>query len=563
MRIWNNIIRFFDDNEDVDFRVKLYTAMTGVWLLINFLAQLPIYSSLWGSENLILSRVLHGPRLPMILDLLTWYPVLSPFIYFVVIVCSILMIMGRTSLFIRILTWYFVFLLDAKAWTVQDGGNNLIHLTLFYSIFFDIRFGDPDFQKFMRKFGVRAIQVQISLLYVCAFFSKVGGELWQNGTALYYIVQVDKFHSAMLMNLFQKLPVAVPVLSYTTIFIQLLLATFLWIKNWRLLPILLGTIVHLGIAASMGLISFSLVMIIHYSVFLTQDEVLSFKYFLQRNFKISLAISVVLLVVTLGIFQLISGPVKRSGYMSPEILESMMSNLKPGSRLFIVKSQAGDAEIIEKDSVRSLKESEWENIELEFGSITKLVTALKIFEEEKKGTINRNDAVLLPTTNSVSLNDLMFHTSGINDLGPDKYNVGKNKSFNYSNANYALAGQYLEKKVGKKTFEGLKHVPSKSSELINISRRPQINDFYKFAFGLISSARDLSIILKNNSLLKLPCHEDGKCWGGFKKGKRFISIGKLASGTTLGSVDQDGNFIILSSNDYTIDLEKVLELIER
>lgn len=511
------LFSFFEDVEDSDFRVKMFTTLSGAWLLINFIAQLPVMNLFWiSTDNLILARSYHGAALPMALDLLTHYPELSPVIYILTLVLSMMMVMGRTNLLSRIAIWYFVFLLDAKAWTILDGGNNLIHLTLFYSILFE----GPEF---VRKLGVRAIQVQFVLVYACAFFSKVGGELWQNGTALYYVVQVDKFHSAGLLSLFKAWPVTAALMAYGTVLIQLILATFLWKKNLRLPAIFLGVMVHTGIAVSMGLIAFSLVMIAHYSIFLTRDEVNLLRSFTKKI----TAIAFVLFSTTAG------------GATSDSFI---MDNLKPDSKILVVQNDS--ARMITRKGIRTLTSSEWKSLELEYGSVTKLITALKIQNEVKKRRIDRR-----------IVDHLLFHTSGIRDDGPDHFIQTEDKHFAYSNANYAIAGKFL------KNVDTWKYSSDNKSELINFSRRPVIKPFYRPAFGIIGSAGQLASILKKNPGNVLPCHEDGKCWGGFKKGSHFYTIGKLASGTTLGRSDGKGNYLILSSNDYTIDLEKIVQLL--
>ena len=97
--------------------------------------------------------------------------------------------------------------------------------------------------------------------------------------------------------------------------------------------------------------------------------------------------------------------------------------------------------------------------------------------------------------------------------------------------------------------------------MININKRPKITDFFKSAFGIVGTAKELKLIMQKVELKNLPCSQD-RCWGGFMKNGRFITVGKIASGTTLGAIDSGGNITILSSNDYKIDLIKILEMMK-
>ncbi|HXH75725.1 MAG TPA: hypothetical protein VNJ08_12200 [Bacteriovoracaceae bacterium] len=556
----NTILKFFKNSQDDEVIIRLFTFLTGSWVLLNFISQLPIYFSLWESvDSLILERGSHGIQLPMVLDILTYFPSMTPFVFIGTITCAVLLIAGRSNILIRFLIWYFVWILDAKAWTVLDGGNNLIHLTLFYSILLDYRYGSLEIQQFIRKIGLRAIQLQVVMVYLCAFHSKVGGDLWINGTALYYIAQVDKFQSLNLLALFKAVPFSLPFLVYSTMIIQLLIATTLWIKNFRLLPILLGTLVHLGIASTMGLVSFSLVMIVHYSAFLGSSELSIVKRLYIRYARNLVSLLFIFIIVGFGTKLTSAKGSAYSHFLSKMNVDFIMENLNEDSRIFIYHSSTNESEIIRKHSISILKEKDLNQLELELGSITKLITAIEFLKMEKKGILHRSDLITLPDGKTVSMNELLFHSSGIHDNEFRSYLTVKDKNFQYSNANYSLVGKYIKEKKVKYQLDEYVYYPNfpASSALIKNTKRPLVEEFNKAAWGIITSPLKLKEILQDINLNNIPCLTKGKCWGGYRSGKRFITIGKLTSGTTLASVDEAGEVIILSSNDFSINLEKI------
>lgn len=549
---------FFDDVKDVDFRIRTFSVLCGVWVIINFLGQLPLFDSLWGETNqLVLSRSAHGVNLSVVLDLLTYFPQLTIPCYVIALGLAFMVITNRTNLLIRIGLWLAVWLLDAKAWTVQDGGNNLIHLTLFYSIFFDFKSKDVELQKFVRNLAVRAIQVQVLIVYFCAFSSKLGGELWQNGTAVFYVIQVDKFKSDFLSQVFDLFPLLVPILTYSTIVSQLFIGVALSFKKWRVAAIAIGTILHLGIAASMGLVAFSLVMIIHYSIFMTEEDLSLIRRFVPRFHALARPIS--LMTVCVLLVSCCNGSDReKSKFFEKDLISIISTNLKPASKLFILDSRFAGAELISSTGIEFLTSTQANEIELEYGSVTKLFTAVKFLELEKKGLINRSQEYKLSNGKIVTLNDLLKHQSGVNDLDQKTYEVKSDSTFRYSNFNYSFIGDVIKKKTGSPAMNELDYKLSRRRTLLlNEKNRPEIIENMKSAFGMVGNSDKLIQLMKSPIIKAIPCTKKGSCWGGYKIGDYFYSVGKLASGTTLVRVSKNGDVLVLSSNDHTLDLVRI------
>lgn len=92
------------------------------------------------------------------------------------------------------------------------------------------------------------------------------------------------------------------------------------------------------------------------------------------------------------------------------------------------------------------------------GSVSKQFTAVMILILEDQGTLNTDDKVskFLPEFQnrqfeSVSVHQLLNHTSGISDLGKGLHSQ-PGKEFSYSNKGYRLLGEIIEKASGK-TFD--------------------------------------------------------------------------------------------------------------
>ncbi|MBN6053148.1 HTTM domain-containing protein, partial [Nonomuraea sp. RK-328] len=107
-----------------------------------------------------------------------------------------------------------------------------------------------------------AVLVQVCIIYVDTGLLKVRGELWQEGTALYYILHVEDIQPfpglsrAVYDNMF-----LVILGSYAAVFLQLSFPLLMLNRVTRALGLIAVTGMHLGIGLLMGLVSFSLIMI--------------------------------------------------------------------------------------------------------------------------------------------------------------------------------------------------------------------------------------------------------------------------------------------------------------
>ncbi|WP_259454181.1 HTTM domain-containing protein [Streptomyces ginkgonis] len=113
------------------------------------------------------------------------------------------------------------------------------------------------------------IMFQVCLIYATAGWYKIQGSRWQDGTAVYYPMQLDYFTPwPALTDALSNSGLVVMALSYGTVFVQV--AFLFALLNRRAKNVLLVLMIgeHIGIAVLMGLPFFSLAMIAMDAVFL-------------------------------------------------------------------------------------------------------------------------------------------------------------------------------------------------------------------------------------------------------------------------------------------------------
>jgi hypothetical protein len=130
---------------------------------------------------------------------------------------------------------------------------------------------NSEIRLFLHNVGVISIYIQGVLVYFTAGLSKIPGEVWQEGTALYYILGTERFGSPFLYPIIKNAYMT-SFLTYSVLLFQIGFPFMLLSKyKFSLLWAILGIFIHLGIAIFMGLWLFSLI-IISYTLFTILDS---------------------------------------------------------------------------------------------------------------------------------------------------------------------------------------------------------------------------------------------------------------------------------------------------
>lgn len=111
--------------------------------------------------------------------------------------------------------------------------------------------------------------MQIFVVYLTSAMYKIQGELWQDGTAMYYILRVPEFSWPIVTEQYTRYSWLIVTSTYFAVLFQLLFPVLVAVRETRVLAIAVAVIFHLGIALLMGLTSFSIYMIATEAIFLS------------------------------------------------------------------------------------------------------------------------------------------------------------------------------------------------------------------------------------------------------------------------------------------------------
>ena len=120
--------------------------------------------------------------------------------------------------------------------------------------------------------GLRLVQLQMVIVYFFAFWSK-SGELWQNGTAVSTAFRLQDLQRIGELSVFVDNIWVVAFLTWSTLGVELALATLLWVKRLRPTLIVFGVLLHVMIDSFVLVGFFGIAMIAGLMTFLDADKI--------------------------------------------------------------------------------------------------------------------------------------------------------------------------------------------------------------------------------------------------------------------------------------------------
>lgn len=156
-------------------------------------------------------------------------------------------------------TWYLVCSLQFRNPLVLDGGDELLRVMLFWTMFLPV---EADLSTRPPRRGLYAsiasfgYVLQVILLYLFAALNKSGDGWRKTGEALYYTLNIEQFTTGFGLWLLGY-PALLKGLTFAALAVEFLLPVLLllpfWVKGWRTIFLGLAFAFHLGIAAMLHL----------------------------------------------------------------------------------------------------------------------------------------------------------------------------------------------------------------------------------------------------------------------------------------------------------------------
>ncbi|MDP9181376.1 MAG: HTTM domain-containing protein [Actinomycetota bacterium] len=119
--------------------------------------------------------------------------------------------------------------------------------------------------------GLRMLQIQVSLLYFFSVVAKLHGDNWQDGTAVGRAVQLGDLQRFLIPESLSTNIGVSAMLTYGTIIVEGALVFGLWLPRFRWFAMAAGVSIHLGIEATLLIGWFSFAIIACYLAFVPAE----------------------------------------------------------------------------------------------------------------------------------------------------------------------------------------------------------------------------------------------------------------------------------------------------
>lgn len=119
--------------------------------------------------------------------------------------------------------------------------------------------------------GLRLLQVQVSVIYLFSVVAKLHGDTWQDGTAVGRAVQLADLQRFVIPEAFATSVTLSALLTYGTLLVEGALVFGLWLPRFRWWVMAAGVSIHLGIEATLLIGWFSFTILACYLAFVPGD----------------------------------------------------------------------------------------------------------------------------------------------------------------------------------------------------------------------------------------------------------------------------------------------------
>ncbi len=293
------IWRFQQINEKA-FYLSLLRVLVSLWFIKEMIFRWPAFEVLYSNKSFLkldstISLQIFGLNA-------VW---LKEHYMALVIVCMLLLVLnlfgiGRNIVSLLLfLSFTVLYHLDNK---FANSGDEMSMLLLMYLSFANtfshfVLFKRKPFDEKKEKvynlisnIAAYSIMINLCMSYFMAGFFKALDFHWQAGTGIYYFINDDRYSVFAAGGKHVALPLAISyVFNYGTLLLEFVFPVLVWYKKPRNIVFAFCLLMHLGIYSFLMVYGMTIVFVIQYGLFYTNDETLAafekIKLFLRKLFR--------------------------------------------------------------------------------------------------------------------------------------------------------------------------------------------------------------------------------------------------------------------------------------
>ena len=277
LRDWLAEVRRFASVKHRTIALAILRITTGLTLLIYYLQHIQQREYLWGNAGVVpfpLFQQIMQFRHGFSLYLLSSSSSYQTAVFYAGLVVTLAFTLGYQLRISSILFYVFTWSLFERNIFLLSGGDNFLYLVAFFLMFADCgahfsldarsvrkRTQSQPFAAMVHNYAVLAIIIQLSLVYFTSAIYKLAGPLWQDGTAVYYVLRLSEFNLSPLARHFYNSESLVKLVTWGTVIFEALWPLLIWNRKTKPFAALGAVLMHAMIGYFMGLVWFSLVFI--------------------------------------------------------------------------------------------------------------------------------------------------------------------------------------------------------------------------------------------------------------------------------------------------------------
>ncbi len=214
----------------------------------------------------------------------TLYSVFS--IYLLSILCLLFGIFTRTA---TVLAWILTVSFHHRNTLILNSGDTVMRCLLFYMIFAPLgktfsverlirvlRGKEEEGNTLFIPWSQRLMQIQVAVMYLATVAWKLRGEMWVQGTAVFYTSRLKEFERFPMPAWTRTLWYS-QISSYFALAVEFSMGALVWIREWRYPILLSGLLLHLGLEYSMNVPVFQWFVLSTYVLFIEHSKWVEWK----------------------------------------------------------------------------------------------------------------------------------------------------------------------------------------------------------------------------------------------------------------------------------------------
>jgi hypothetical protein len=279
--------------------IAAYRIAFGTLIILNLLFLLPDLNAFYGEQGMLpmadAIRYLRTPRL----NVLAWLPN-RPFwlyaLFAVALLAAVCLTVGLLTRLSAIVVWICLASLHYRNPIIINSGDGFLRIASFYLMFsaagralsvdrwLRVRRGvePPGEPAPVAPWTQRLIQIQFAIVYLSTVYWKLHGQMWVDGTAIYYATRVRDYDRFPVPYLFDHLW-TIKLMAWGTVVVEFALGALVWFRVLRYPVLLAGLMLHLGLEYSMNIQLFQWVMLSAFVLFIDPRDVRSAIAWLRRR----------------------------------------------------------------------------------------------------------------------------------------------------------------------------------------------------------------------------------------------------------------------------------------